>query len=79
MEPSPLVSVVIPTFNRSRDIARCIRSVLAQTYEPIEIVVVDDGSTDDTAEIVSRDFPRVRLIRGPRTQAVRLPPGPSLC
>jgi glycosyltransferase involved in cell wall biosynthesis len=44
------VSVVIPTFNRSRLVIRSMESVLGQTYRPIELIVIDDGSIDDTSE-----------------------------
>lgn len=59
----PLVSVIIPARNEGRNIERCVRSVLAATYPAIEVIVVDDRSTDGTAAIVER-INRVRLVRG---------------
>ena len=61
----PLVSVIIPARNEARNIERCVRSVLATAYAPVEVIVVDDRSTDGTAEIVERATGgRLRLVRG---------------
>ncbi len=63
----PSVSLIIPARNESRTIATVLASVRASTYQPLEIVVVDDRSGDDTAEQVERAAaadPRVRLVRG---------------
>jgi glycosyltransferase involved in cell wall biosynthesis len=60
----PLASVVIPAYEAERFLAEAIESVLAQTYAPVETIVVDDGSSDRTAEIATR-YPQVTVIRQP--------------
>jgi glycosyltransferase involved in cell wall biosynthesis len=58
----PTVAVIIPTYNYARFLGDAINSVLAQTHPADEIIVVDDGSTDDPASVVAQ-FPKVQLIR----------------
>ena len=59
----PRVSVVVPLFNKGPYVARTIKSALAQTFEDFEIIVVNDGSTDDGPEVVSRIHDsRIRLV-----------------
>lgn len=57
-----LVSIVIPTYQHANTIGRCIASVLGQTYAPIEIIVVDDGSTDSTTEALKKFDGKIRVI-----------------
>jgi len=58
----PLISVVIPARNEARNIERCVRSILAASYPNIEIIVVDDRSTDGTGDLAERRG--VRVVRG---------------
>lgn len=60
---SPLFSVIIPTYNRDQTLSRAIDSVLAQTYESWELLIIDDGSTDGTSDILAKyaQDPRIRI------------------
>ncbi len=65
------VSVIVPTYNHASTVARALRSVLAQSYSPLEILVSDDGSTDETQEVLEQQFGselrdgRIRVLRNP--------------
>jgi glycosyltransferase involved in cell wall biosynthesis len=63
----PLVAVVIPSYNYGRFISDSVESVLRQTYSPIELIVVNDGSTDDTEARLRRYGDRLRVITQPNS------------
>jgi hypothetical protein len=64
--PAPLVSILIPARNEERSIARCVEAALAQSYPHVELLVLDDNSTDGTAAALApfAGDPRLRLLRG---------------
>ncbi len=66
----PKVSVIIPTFNRLPMLKEAVDSVLAQDFEDIELIVVDDGSADGTSEEMGRYGGRVRVVRHPENRGV---------
>jgi glycosyltransferase involved in cell wall biosynthesis len=59
---SPLVSVILPVYNRAGSVGRAIASVLAQDHRPIELIVVDDGSTDDTRRVLETFGSEITVI-----------------
>lgn len=63
-----LITVVIPNWNGGDFLRLCLRSVEQQTYERIELIVVDDASTDASAAIVSAEFPKAALVRFSRNR-----------
>ncbi len=66
MSVSPLVSAVVPAFNAEATIRATLDSILAQTFAGLEVIVVDDGSTDATVDVVRQiEDPRVRLVEQP--------------
>jgi len=82
----PLISVIIPTYNADKFIAEAIESVLAQTYKMFEIIVVDDGSTDKTTDILRKYHEKIQYIfqenRGPsaaRNVGINIAQGEYIC
>lgn len=59
----PLVSVVIPTHNRKNKLIRLIQSIQKSTYKNLEIIIVDDASTDGTYETIKEKFPKIKVLR----------------
>lgn len=57
---TPLVSVVIPTYNRAKYLSQCLAALFKQTYRPIEIIVIDDCSTDNTSKVVEQWLKKVK-------------------
>lgn len=62
MTPAPAVSVIIPTYNRARKVCAAIDSVLAQSFTNFELIVVNDGSTDDTAQALTQYGDRLGVV-----------------
>jgi len=65
----PDVSVILPVYNREQSVARAIRSVLAQTWTPCELIVVDDGSTDRTRDVLDNFGSQITVIEQPHAGA----------
>jgi len=63
-DPVPTVSMVVPVYNGARFVEETVASILAQTFGDFELILIDDGSTDDSVEVLCRfDDPRIRLHR----------------
>jgi glycosyltransferase involved in cell wall biosynthesis len=68
------VTVIIPTWNRANTLAAAVKSVLAQTHPVLEVLVCDDGSTDNTKEILAElNDPRIKFMEGPRAGRPAVP------
>jgi glycosyltransferase involved in cell wall biosynthesis len=70
LEARPLVSIVVPVLNGERYLVESLDSILAQTYRPIEVLVMDDASTDATASIIASYGDRIIRHRQPRPQGI---------
>ncbi|UQZ91040.1 glycosyl transferase [Deltaproteobacteria bacterium Smac51] len=88
LKTGPLVSVIIPTYNRAATIERAVRSVLDQDYVPLELIVVDDGGADETPGLLAAlaTDPRLTVLRqdnrgvsAARNLGIKSSQGPLLC
>ncbi|MFQ5612875.1 MAG: glycosyltransferase family 2 protein [Anaerolineae bacterium] len=61
-QPLPLVSVIIPNWNGARHLPTCLRALETQMYPRLEVIVVDNGSTDESVELTRREFPGVAVV-----------------
>ena len=62
---TPLVTIIVTLYNREQTVGRTIKSILAQTYTTLDILVVDDGSTDDSAAVLASFGDRIHVSRKP--------------
>lgn len=83
--PQPMVSVIIPNYNYAHYLRQAVESVLAQTYPRVEVVVVDDGSTDNSREVLAEYAANIRCVHQPnrgvaaaRNQGARISSGDYL-
>jgi glycosyltransferase involved in cell wall biosynthesis len=86
---NPLFTIIIPTFNRSKELIRCLNSLCEQTYKNFEVIISDDGSTDDTKEVVSNFKNKLKIIyiynenwggpAKPRNNGISFSNAPWLC
>ena len=83
MMNNDLVSIIVPVYNVEKYIEKCLNSLFGQTYRELDIILVDDGSTDKSGELCDRLAKmdkRVRVIHKKKRRAVRCPePGNRCC
>lgn len=70
-----LISIILPVYNRAHTLSDCIASILAQTHQNFEVILIDDGSTDTTPQLCQSYTadPRFRLIQGGAPRCLRRP------
>jgi len=66
----PLISIIIPNWNGARFLPTCLDSLRRQTYPDFEVIVVDNASTDNSVELIEREYPEVRLVKLPTNRGL---------
>ena len=66
MDKTQLVSIVIPIYNSAEFLENCIDSILTQTYKDLEIIAINDGSTDNSLEILQKYSDKIKIINQKR-------------
>ena len=69
----PTLSVVVPNYNHAKLLPRCLDGILSQSFQPLEVIVIDDGSTDNSIEVIesyARRYPNVKAVRNDRNRGV---------
>ena len=57
------ISIVIPVYNSSKTIDKCLKAIFNSNYSNFEVIIVDDGSTDETVDIIKKDFEQTKIIK----------------
>jgi glycosyltransferase involved in cell wall biosynthesis len=70
MNPPPLITALVAVYNEEKHLERCLETLLGQSYQPLEVIVADDGSTDRSVEVAGR-YAGVRLLRLPHAGKAR--------
>jgi GT2 family glycosyltransferase len=70
MSPSPLVSIVIPHYDERELLRECLEGFAERKYDPVELIVVDNGSSDGSKRMVRKEFPSVELVEAPASAGI---------
>ena len=67
----PIISIIIPTFNSIKVIGPCLDSIFTQDYQNFEVIVVDNGSNDNTVDFIKDNYPQIILVENKKRKSLR--------